>query len=1055
MATGDSGRVGLRVLGTVAISVDEVRLKLTAAEKQIVAILVAAGPDGVDQHGLADELWGDRLPKTWQASLRNQIAKINAKAGRGLITPGRSDRALDIDPAEVDAWRLLDAGQATIQNLRLLAGVPFSGVDITPQLRLTADRIAAKRLDLLIDVARNRIDVDRETLSLIRRLVDEDPFDVETAKLAIDIHQSNGDSDGARAIADTVGSALEGFDIKLPHAADAGPSIRPELAMMDSTLKAYLDTEWIGSSLEIDQLASSLEADARPGLILEGPSGAGKTRLAAEIASRLFGVGHNVRCVTATEFATATLQPFIEGFNDLGPIVTPFLATRLDDPADQARCWISVLQWLDATTAGRPMCLVVDDGQWLDAASVALLGVIARSELAHRVRLIVAGRPIDGQRTWQSLAAQMEGAGCARHAVAGLEVTDVQDLVAVRLGADRKTMTAVLGEQIHRRARGIAGVVLALADEIDGDNPLATLDSRSDSVTGYSALAERLDEGTRRVGLAAAVLGQVFSIPDLAELTGRSPEGLIDAVERLVAAGAVMERPRPHEWEFVHVLSRDAFRLSGSRSRRAQLHGAALELTHDVHERAWHAWEARYNIEPERLSHLLSASAQSHFAGGNHAEAARLLLQLESQRDGGLDLIETMALAESLDRTGQPASKRRSDAVAMAVAASEGHLALAASSGGLPTTERLDGDRDRLELIGSIPVELLEAEDRIHRDVLLSRQHLLLGEMAQAKRLAGEAFASTDHPGLRAAAWVAIRHAEEWSPLDDELPLDWISKVTNPVLRRRVDEARMVAELARGISDEACSGVAELVSGAQSMDDPTSLWFSLLMQTTVETDLGDLIAARLTAAEAEQIGYRFGVAGTEAASNAQRFLWALLAGQHPGFVDLFLPAVEQDRPTSLILAGLTLALDGAGRRVEAARSLELTMDRARLDRFGLATTALVSQIATRYDRALAAEATERLQPRRGTHILVGSGLADLGPCSRLLAALSLDVDRKRALLSEAIEQVDTGRAVLWQVICRRDLAAIVGAAERRHLEAAASERATTPWLRVIAETPSG
>jgi hypothetical protein len=56
------------VLGSVSV-IDEVSvIALPPAEQQLIAILVAAGANGLAYDGLADELWGESPPKSSQAS---------------------------------------------------------------------------------------------------------------------------------------------------------------------------------------------------------------------------------------------------------------------------------------------------------------------------------------------------------------------------------------------------------------------------------------------------------------------------------------------------------------------------------------------------------------------------------------------------------------------------------------------------------------------------------------------------------------------------------------------------------------------------------------------------------------------------------------------------------------------------------------------------------------------------------------------------------------------------------------------------------------------------
>src|SRR5262249_28263306 len=60
---------------------------------------------------------------------------------------------------------------------------------------------------------------------------------------------------------------------------------------------------------------------------------------------------------------------------------------------DRARLFEAVVAWLVARAGGRGLVIVIDDVQWIDDATAALLHFVARSRAAEVVHIACAARP--------------------------------------------------------------------------------------------------------------------------------------------------------------------------------------------------------------------------------------------------------------------------------------------------------------------------------------------------------------------------------------------------------------------------------------------------------------------------------------------------------------------------------------------------------------------------------------------------------------------------------------------------------------------------------------
>ncbi|RTL09522.1 MAG: ATP-binding protein [Acidimicrobiia bacterium] len=115
----------------------------------------------------------------------------------------------------------------------------------------------------------------------------------------------------------------------------------------------------VGRERELERLAQALADERCRCCVLRGPAGTGKTRLAQECLARAEARGFTGRRVLATASARSVpLGAMAALVPPLGSEVNPLGAA---------------LRALRAEAAGSPLVLVVDDAQWLDETSAALV----------------------------------------------------------------------------------------------------------------------------------------------------------------------------------------------------------------------------------------------------------------------------------------------------------------------------------------------------------------------------------------------------------------------------------------------------------------------------------------------------------------------------------------------------------------------------------------------------------------------------------------------------------------------------------------------------------
>ncbi len=297
------------------------------------------------------------------------------------------------------------------------------------------------------------------------------------------------------------------------------------------------------------------------GLVLVGPAGAGKSRLLRDVPDgllrRLDIVGYEPE--SAIQFAA--IGGLLEQLGT-GDLRTAASSGDGGTPSEPLRVFESVFA---AIAASGPTVLVVDDLQWLDASSAALLHYLVRGSMATRpaMALIVATRPgPEAAPRIEALERLFSDRG--ELVVRELEpLTEADSVALVRAAAPG--LTDVAATRIWRRVGGSPYWLLALARAPD-EEPALVLRSRLDRISHDAVTA---------LGVLA-VAGRPIEKPTAGRVLGW-PEDRFDGVVRdLVRAGLIrddVDGLRP-----VHDLVREAVAADlPDRTRRAH-HSRLAEI---------------------------------------------------------------------------------------------------------------------------------------------------------------------------------------------------------------------------------------------------------------------------------------------------------------------------------------------------------------------------------------------------------------------------------------------------------------------------------------------
>jgi len=438
----------------------------------------------------------------------------------------------------------------------------------------------------------------------------------------------------------------------------------------------------VGRDEEIELLQQSFdraveECSARLFTVL-GPAGIGKSRLAAELVSRLgeratgavghclsYGVGITywplteiLRQLGGEEAAAEAL----EGEEREGVLeVIRALTGRAEAVGSGEETFRAVRRVFETIARRRPLVLCFEDLHWAEQTLLDLVEYLAGWSRGAPMLIVCLARPelVERRPTW--IAPSTNADAIALEALSG---ADSAALLADFAG--EFDLSAVLRERIGEAAEGnplFLEQMAAMAAE-QGEDELSVPPSIQ------ALLAERLDRlntDERELLERASVVGRDFSLAAVAALseagdTASPPSGGLLALARkgLIQPGAASEME--DRFSFQHVLVRDAAYEATPKALRAQLHeqladwmqlsgdGEIPELVGYHLEQAF-LYRRELGIADEQTERLrahagdLLGAAGSRALGRNDVQAAQNLL----------------SRAVALVPEGEPAVERRLD----------------------------------------------------------------------------------------------------------------------------------------------------------------------------------------------------------------------------------------------------------------------------------------------------------------------------------------------------------------------------------------------------------
>lgn len=527
--------------------------------KQVLELLLVARGHNVTKERLADQLWGEALPKRAFAALENHVSVLRRHLdgvgrGRDLVVtdPGGyrvAAERIDLDLDRFDE-RITAAGKAGTRMARkllneavqarargeVLEDEPYAAW--ADELRRT---YRARLLGVHIDAAESAL-AERDTRSAIdhaQAAMAIDPYAEQAHRLAMLAHYTQGDQRESLAGYQRLRSLLwEDLRIEpTPQTQQVQAAIlaHEDLAsMLPRPLERQAqppprpsDAPLIGRRTELSRLEALVGEACVSTLaiaVVEGEDGVGKTRLLDELAARLPGVGLGRgdcselerhlpyvplasalrEALGAPTIADAGLPALAAVFPELGPGPAGF------PPSEPAALESLIGLWRSRA----PLVLLLDDLHWADPATLAALAYLHRRSAVLTgavIATVAAEKALTNHRLHRLPAS-------ARIALPPLSPEELAEAGLEHLHAPTHGHPRLLAATLAAGDR--AQVIASLADTL-----LARC--RAEGPEAYSLL------------VCASAVDQPFDPAVLAQGTGQSPDQVLGHLESLREHGVL------------------------------------------------------------------------------------------------------------------------------------------------------------------------------------------------------------------------------------------------------------------------------------------------------------------------------------------------------------------------------------------------------------------------------------------------------------------------------------------------------------------------------------
>ena len=332
---------------------------------------------------------------------------------------------------------------------------------------------------------------------------------------------------------------------------------------------------------ELERLIGLAQAGEGGLAVLEGPPGIGKSRLLAEICDLAADRGFPVARGSADELDRITpWGPLIVALTSTNPMLVSRDELSLSGLLDgRLEVLDRIRMALERAAREEPLLIVIDDLHWADSSTLLALGSLTVQLFSYPIIWLLGRRPVPSSPQLEALIERLTADGGTRLQLGPLSADASASLAHDLLGRQPDPGA----ERLIARAQGNplylveilrdTGLQIDAASLRDPDTEAAR--SLTSVVTDH---LRSLSEDARRLIKVAAVLGQRYSVTELAAIVGQPASELLTPVGEALSADVIAEDGE--QLAFVHDLFRRVVYDELPASVRLALHrDAATALT--------------------------------------------------------------------------------------------------------------------------------------------------------------------------------------------------------------------------------------------------------------------------------------------------------------------------------------------------------------------------------------------------------------------------------------------------------------------------------------------
>jgi DNA-binding SARP family transcriptional activator len=1089
------------VLGPLAVEVGGRPVPVGGRRQAGVLVrLVVAEGRSVSAETLAEDIW-DATDAVDAA--RMAVSRLRQAIGPDVVRTSANGYRLDPSVCRTDV-ALFEAtlaearrhpGPASEQAARydealdLWRGEAFAGLRDLPWCVSEAERLDELRLSAISECVDARLRAGESTALIpdLERLVAEHPWREHLSEqLMVALYRAGRQREALNAFHRLESTLREELGIepnpsaRALHAAvlaqapelDLEPPPSPAAGVAPTGISLDLGGGPLpGRSEDIERLRRAWQrahSDAKARVVVvTGPPGIGKSTLLDHVAA---GFERDGGTVLRTTCPPQDRVPF-QALADALEACVPSLGDRVADPdlvalaavlpgvgqlplgdqtatAEPAMRRAVVHRALERALTlcidAEPTALIIDDLQWIDAASLSFLSG-AWGSLRDRPLLVVLGcrsneLAAEGPVT-NLLSAMTEQSPVSTIELSGLDPQSTRDVVARLLPADWSGDAEALGSTVARTTGGHPFFVVELVRQVVASGHVSVNATSLEPVTLDATIEQqlaRLAGGARTLLNVAAVVGPIAPTDLLASVVGRTPSDVTADADVAVQLGLLRPTLPNPGYAFSHSMIRQVLLEELSPPQRARLHASVGEALEAMGGRAealsYHFVNAVPFVDAERAARAAVDAGDAAMdaaafedAAGHYRRALDVLPSAPFDPAVRVRALINLGNALATGVEAEPALRCFQDAAALAREQGLGELFAEAISGRAQFGVRHEDREQDVQMVDDALEMLSDRDSWIRARLLLWGGWLLLygvdQHLAEPYIESGLAIAQRlDDPHALAAA-LQLRHAmlvANLAPLEErDRVRDQIRKLPSRLTRYEgtlINGASAFDDLIEhGDLDVLRRELERYRRDADEIGRPYDRWSARSIRVVAEMWTGDLDAAEVAMNDAATFGRSMGVGVADGVASGHLLALAWERGQLGDAVPIVEAVTTTRNDPPYWNPVLALAYRAAGREEEAREALLGLSDgfpqfvhaqqRAYMCVMAAESVDLVG------DHAVTAVVERELERYAGRIYVAATAIYTMGPYDRMLGLCAL----ARGSLDLAVERLQAARLLAQKV----------------------------------------